>query len=124
MKRLIILALMCAGAAHAQVVPKGRVDDVPDDVRQAVIDRMQRTFIYPMLVIWKFDFIRPYPTDGIAICGRLNFPDSTRHYVGEQPFFAHMSGGRVTESGIVARRQNEDPVLANANAYKIACGTG
>ena len=125
MKLPIVLALGSVAylsAAHGQVIPKGRVEIVPDDVRQAVIAATQRTFIYPQLVIWKFDFIQPYPTDGIAVCGRVNFPNSTRRYVGEQPFYAHMIGGQVIESGVVAQRQNEDPVLANAAAYKIACG--
>ncbi len=108
-------------AAHGQSIPKGRVDVVPDDIRQEVIAQMQRTFVYPQLVIWKFDFMQPYPTDGMAVCGRVNFPSSTRRYIGEQAFFAHLRNGKVAESGIVAQRQNEDPVLANAAAYKIAC---
>jgi hypothetical protein len=117
-----VACLACLNGARGQAVPKGRVENVPDDIRQAVIAEMQRTFVYPQLVIWKFDYMQPYPTEGIAVCGRVNFPSSTRHYVGEQQFFAHLTNGEVIGSGIVAHRQNEDPVFASAAGYKIACG--
>ena len=127
MRRLHVLALaapLCLGSLHPSLAQTltGRVPDVPDDIRQIVIEKLQKTFIYPMLTIWKFDFMQPYPTEGVSVCGRVNFANSTRHYIGEQNFYAHLRGGKVFEAGIVARRAQEDPVLGNATAYKVACG--
>ncbi len=113
--------LLMAAQLHAQPKPNGRVTDVPDNVRQAVIDHLQHTFVYPDLVIWHFEYMQPYPTGGLAICGNLDLPDSTRHYERAQPFYAHYVDGRVVESGIVSPRQNEDPVFSNRAAFGIAC---
>ncbi len=96
--------------------------EVPDDLQHAVIEHLQHTFIYPDLVIWHFKYMQPYPTSGIAICGTLDLPDSTRRYEAAQPFYARYLDGRVLESGIVSPRQNEDPVASNRAAQEIACG--
>ncbi len=100
----------------------GRSDDVPQAFRQAVIDKFARGFMLPQTVLWKFDYVQPYPIGGFAVCGRVNYQNSTRKYVGEQRFFARLQDGRVTQSGIVARNKMEDPAHANADAYAIACG--
>ena len=97
--------------AQGQPAPKGRVSDVPDDVRQAVIDRLSKTFLYPQLVIWKFDFAQPYPTGGTSIWG----PTTTR---------APRPDGRIVQANIGAARQNEDPGGADATGYQVACGDG
>lgn len=109
-------------AAPSTAGRPGRSDDVPPEVRQAVTDRFARGFLLPNTVMWKFDYTQPYPTGGLAVCGRVNYQNSTRRYVGEQPFFARLQDGRVIQSGIVARSKIEDPVHANANAFAIACG--
>ena len=98
-----------------------RVTDVPDTLRQAVIEQLQKTLVYPELAIWQFDYMQPYPTEGVAVCGRVNYPNSTRRYVGYLKFFAHMRDGHVIKAGIVSPSVRDDPVLSNATAYKIAC---
>ncbi len=117
-----MLAGLAPGPGRADPKLTGRVTDVPDELRQAVIYHLQHDFVYPDLVVWDFQFIQPYITGGIAICGQLNLADSTRRYVGMQPFYAIYVSGNVTSAGIVAKRQNEDPVLSNRAAFKIACG--
>ena len=121
---LTAAAILCLGAPcamHAQEAPKSRVTDVPETIRNAVIDRLQKNFVYPQLTIWKFDYMQPYPTEGISVCGRVNYLNSTRRYVGELNFFAHIRDGKVVQAGIVSHSVREDPVLGNADAYKIAC---
>ena len=127
----ILLALAATAAtpaaSWAQSGPAsvpGRSDDVPADMRQAVIDHFARSFLLPQLVLWDFQFRQPYPTGGIAVCGGVNYPDSTRQYVGKMPFFARFQSGRIVQAGIVAKSHVEDPVHANANAFKIACSDG
>jgi hypothetical protein len=101
---------------------RGRSDDVPADMQQAITDHFMHSFVLPQLVLWDFRFLQPYPTGGIAVCGTVNYPNSTRQYAGKVPFFARFENGRIIQAGIVARSHFEDPVHANANAYKIACG--
>ncbi len=113
-----------AQSAAAPPVVAGRSDDVPADMRQAIADHFARSFLLPQLVRWDFLFLQPYPTGGTAVCGLVDYPNSTRQYVGKLPFFARFQNGRIVQSGIVARSYMEDPVHANANAYKIACTDG
>jgi hypothetical protein len=125
----IVLAVVTAGPGAAQpasppaAMPAltGRSDDVPPDMQQAVIEKFARSFLLPQLVMWDFGFMQPYPTGGIAVCGFVNYPDSTRQYVGKLPFFARFQAGRIVQAGIVARSHLEDPVHASADAHKIAC---
>ena len=110
-----------AAAPTGQSAP-GRSDDVPQALRQAVMDKMARGFVLPDSVVWKFDFTQPYPTGGTSVCGRVNYQNSTRRYVGEQPFFARLLSGRVIKAGIISPSKIEDPVHAVADAFAVACG--
>jgi hypothetical protein len=109
--------------AGAQPAPAeaGRTE-VPPAMRQLVIDHFAKSFVLPQLVIWKFDYAQPYPTGGTAVCGRVNYPDISRRYVGEQPFFVRFKDGVLVESAMMSRLAIDDPVGASRHAYTIACG--
>ena len=103
--------------AHA---PNLNVDDLSAAAKQTIKDRFRPSLILPELALWKFDELRPYPTGGVAVCGRVNFPSSTRVYTGDKPFYALFQHGQITAAAIVERIE-EDPVRATASAWAIAC---
>jgi hypothetical protein len=114
-----------AGAAEAgdgTATPAGRSQNIPADKQQAIIDHFAVNFVLRDMVIWKFVFSQPYPTGGIAVCGTVNYPDSTRRYVGSRPFYARFVDGKIVTATIVVSGSRNDPAHASADAYKIACG--
>lgn len=95
--------------------------DVPQAIRDAIAEHFRKSFVVPYMVLWKFDFTRPYPTGGTAICGRVNYPGSTHRYKGDHAFYARIQKGVVTDGAIVSTSVAEDPTHITDAAYRIAC---
>jgi hypothetical protein len=100
----------------------GSAGDITPAMRQTIRDRFRKIFMLPDTVLWRYDFTRNYPTGGISVCGRVNYQDSTRRYVGFLKYYARFTDGKIVDTGILPRNANQDPVHANADAYRIACG--
>jgi hypothetical protein len=114
-------SLPSGAAKQLAMIPTASVDDLSADAKQVIKDHFRKNFMLPDIVLWKFDYLRAYPTGGTAVCGRVNFPNSTRQYVGYKPFYALFQHGDLTGSVIVAREE-ADPERASPKSYNIACG--
>jgi hypothetical protein len=121
---LLCICVLLAGLATAGPARgNDNAANIPIETQTLIKARFRNTFLLPELVQWKFDFTKPYPTGGIAVCGRVNYQVSTRRYVGFRPFMALVVDGRVTDHRIVPGVYAEDPTYASLAAYKVACGT-
>jgi len=88
--------------------------------QQVVIEHFRSTFVLPQFTQWRFDKAGPYRLGGTLICGGVNFQNSVRRYVGEQPFYAVVRDGKFTEGGIVGNAV-QDPAGTVQFAYNILC---
>jgi hypothetical protein len=116
---LLLMGLSWAGTARAA---DGNAAHLPRETRDLVKASFREIFLLPDQVHWEFDVVRPYPTTGTSVCGRVNYEDSTRHYVGFRLFFAVLVDGHVTDHRIVPDSYVADPTYTNLQGYKIACG--
>jgi hypothetical protein len=125
MKRLSTLLSAAAVALLTAIPPAAAQDGSADDVTQPMKDSIEAYFhkslLLPELAIWKYDFTRPYPTGGTAVCGRVNYVVSTRRYYGFLPFFVRFKNGKLVE-GAIAVPPKVNPIQAPTYAYRIACG--
>lgn len=110
-----LLVLAAAPAASGWAAP------VPKALQQPVIDHFRGVFVLPDLVIWQFDQAKPYPLGGMTVCGHVNILNSTRRYMGLQPFYAVVRDGAWVEGDIVGNKV-QDPTGAVAASYKTLCG--
>jgi hypothetical protein len=105
---------------HA-LVPSTDIDDLSVEAKDLIKEKLKKIFMYPDLVLWKYDSLRPYPTGGVAVCGQVNYPDSTRAYTGYRPFFAVIRDGKLFSADVPAR-EDRDPRQEWLAAFHIACG--
>lgn len=116
-----VLALFLFAAIPALAAGPDRLP-VPDSIQQLITDHFSQTFLLPNLVNWNFIEMHKYAVGGYAVCGTVNYPDSTRRYVGAAPFFSIIRNGEFQEGEVVTRNALQDPVQATRRAYAIACG--
>jgi hypothetical protein len=119
MSGFVVLGVLAGGPAAAE---DDNAAHIPLETRKLIKAKFEDNFLFPELVEWRFDFTRPYPTSGTAVCGRVNYQDSTHGYIGFKPFFALIVDGRVTDYHIVPGVYAQDVTYAGLAAYKIACG--
>ncbi len=94
--------------------------DVPADVQQLVEDYFNDRFVYPDTTDWHFDFIAAYPGSERIVCGRVNYQNARRQYVGEKHFFAIFDRKGVNSVGIT-QDENEDRLGEGAFKLKTLC---
>ena len=107
------LGLVLAGAALA--------DTVPPETRRLVEDHFASSLVLPATALWQFVSIRPYIGGGDIVCGKVNFQNSTRRYIGYLGFYAVVRNGKVGISGIEAANAMQDPTGAFKFAYQSFC---
>jgi hypothetical protein len=110
---LLAFFLILSGAALA--------DTVPPDLQRITMEHFLPSFVYPDLVQWEWDSAKPYPLGGTAVCGKVNFPNSNRRYLGYKEFYALVVDGKYQEGGIVGNNV-QDPAGAIGFAYRTVCG--
>jgi hypothetical protein len=94
---------------------------VPPDVQKRVIDSFSNAFVYPDTAIWKFDGYPPFAAGGNVACGRVNYQDSTRAYIGYRGFYVVLRGPNIDASSVLPRFPWQDPTGARTNSYHELC---
>jgi hypothetical protein len=96
--------------------------DVPPDIRQAVIARLSPQFAVKETAIWEFDSLTPYILGGTLVCGKVNFQNSLRRYMGMLPFYIVVKrGGATGDSGIMPLNLEDDPTGTQYATYRKIC---
>ena len=111
-----ILSLILAAAAPA--------DPVPVDMQQKIIAHFSPAMVLPQTTIWHFDRMAPFVLGGVTVCGRVNYQNSTKKYLGLEPFYAVVQDGAVNDGGISSNDKLLDPEGSVAFSYKQHCGDG
>ncbi|HTZ69234.1 MAG TPA: hypothetical protein VMB71_01150 [Acetobacteraceae bacterium] len=116
MRRLLLtlVSLLLAAAAEP--------GSVSTNLQQSIVASLGRMMVLPQTTVWQFDWSKPGPAGGTLVCGHVNYQDSTRHYLGLQPFFAIVRNGKVAESGIQTKSGAVDPTGAISYSYDQYCG--
>jgi len=112
--RAPLVCLVFAAAALAA--------DVPVDTKRLIQSHFAPTLVLPATAIWRFDGMKPYGGGGDMVCGKVNFQNSTRRYIGFLGFYAVIRNGKVGISGIEAENVMQDPTGAFKFAYHNFCG--
>jgi hypothetical protein len=94
---------------------------VPADIQQRVIAHFSDAFVLPDTAIWKFDGYPPFPEGGNVACGRVNYQDSTKAYIGYRGFFAVIRGPNIDAANILPRFSRQDPTGAATATYHQLC---
>jgi len=115
-----LLLLLCAApkvpAMGAQEV------NVPADLKRVVIDHFSPMFVVPQTAIWEFDSISHYLLGGTLICGKVNYQDSLRHYLGMQPFYLVIKSDHSTGDGdLLPLFASRDPTGTKRSTYVKVC---
>jgi hypothetical protein len=111
--RAFLLFTMVCGSAAA--------NDVSIAYQRLVKAHFAINLPLPDLAIWRFDSVRPYPGGGDIVCGKVNYQNSTRVYMGMLGFYVVIRNDRVGLSGIEANNAMEDPTGAFKFAYHNLC---
>ncbi len=119
---MIQRAVFCAFAAFLLAFGPALAGDVPLKTQRLVQQHFAPQLVLPATALWRFDVIKPYQGGGDIVCGKVNFQNSTRRYIGYLGFYAVVRNGTVGISGIEAENTMEDPTGAFKFAYQNFCG--
>lgn len=93
---LMVAAVLPGEAARAA----SQEQPVSVEVQDKVIAVIGRQLVKPETARWVFDFIRPDPGGGQIICGKVDYQDSTKKFLGAHRFFVTYSGGKVRQMAL------------------------
>jgi hypothetical protein len=111
-RAILLFTMVCATAAANEV-------SIP--VQRLVKARFAVNMPLPDTALWRFDGVKPYAGGGDIVCGKVNFQNSTRVYMGMMGFYAVIRSGKVGLAGIEATNAMEDPTGAFSFAYHNLC---
>jgi hypothetical protein len=110
---LISLLLTCAA------LPAGALE--PDPKQRAMIDAyFSPQFVWPDQAIWRYLKTQPF-LDGTLWCGQVNEMNSSRRYLGFQPFYVTLYADGVHEGAIMGSA-HDDPTGTLRGMLKQRCG--
>jgi len=114
--------LLLLGAAQEVQALAAQQANVPQDLKQVVIDHFSPMFVVPQTAIWEFDTMSHYLLGGTLICGKVNYQDSLHHYVGPQPFYLVIKSDHSTGDGdLLPLYVVRDPTGTKRSTYTKVC---